>query len=151
MTAEKPPVAFLSYTRADDEHEGGRISFIRKQLEREVQFQAGNRRFIIFQDRIHIKWGENWRTRIAESLDEAMFLIPVITPSFFESNPCCEELDAFRAREGKLERRLVLPLYYQYCESFIILTSSHRTSMRRPSKPINIEIGEIFDLFPAKS
>lgn len=116
MTAGESPVAFLSYTRADDEHEGGLISAFRERLQGEVQFLSGDNTFSIFQDRINIKWGQDWRTRIAESLDNAVFLIPVITSRFFKSEACCEELDCFLHRERSLGRRdLVLPLYYGTC------------------------------------
>jgi formylglycine-generating enzyme required for sulfatase activity len=113
MTDEEPPVAFLSYTNSLDEHEGGRITRLRRRLEGEVRERTGNYKFRIFQDRIDIKWGQDWRRRITEALDEAMFLIPVITEGFFGSEPCRDELDCFIKREEKLGRKdLVLPLYY---------------------------------------
>ena len=116
MTAGESPVAFLSYTRADDEHEGGLISAFRERPQGEVRFLSGDNTSSIFQDRINIKWGQDWRTRIAELLDNAVFLIPVITSRFFKSEACCEELDCFLHRERSLGRRdLVLPLYYGTC------------------------------------
>ena len=44
--------------------------------------------FPIFQDRNDIKWGQNWKQRVEESLDRYTFLIPVITPGFFKSSNC---------------------------------------------------------------
>ena len=52
------PAAFLSYSHFDDEHEGGRITELRKRLAQEVKFQT-TQEFLIFQDRKDIKWGQN--------------------------------------------------------------------------------------------
>jgi parallel beta-helix repeat protein len=41
------------------------------------------------------------------------FLIPIITPSYFRSQPCRDELQRFLSREKELNRSdLVLPVYY---------------------------------------
>jgi hypothetical protein len=50
------PVAFLSYVRSDDDHDGGRITELRQRLEGEVRMQTGLP-FHIFQDRNDIRWG----------------------------------------------------------------------------------------------
>src|SRR4051794_15534584 len=106
------PLAFLSYVRSDDETEDQRISQLRQRLAAEVQMQTG-RPFPIFQDRNGIDWGENWRRRIEESVDKATFLIPVITPSFFNSAACIDELRQFCGRESQLKRDdLIMPIYY---------------------------------------
>ncbi len=111
----KQPIAFLSYVRADDEHEGGRLSQFRELLGREVRMQTGEE-FPIFQDRNDIRWGQNWKQRLDDSLDAVTFLIPVITPGFFKSKPCRDELARFLAREKSLGRSdLVLPVYYINC------------------------------------
>lgn len=81
MVIKSGPIAFMSYVRLDDEYEEGRLTEFRKRLSAEVRLQTG-RDFPIFQDRIHIKLGENWKRRIKESLDEVFFLIPIITPAF---------------------------------------------------------------------
>ncbi len=48
--------------------------------------------FKVFQDRNDLEWGQNWQDRIENSLEEVTFLIPVITPSFFNSPACQKEL-----------------------------------------------------------
>ena len=122
----KTPMAFLSYVRADDEHEGGRLSQFREMLSREVQMQAGEA-FPIFQDRNDIKWGQNWQQRIDDSLDSVTLLIPVITPGFFKSQACRDELSRFLQREQVLGRSdLVLPLYY--VDSRILNDASKRAA-----------------------
>lgn len=106
------PAAFLSYMRADDQHEGGLISQFRERLSAEVRMQIGQD-FPIFQDRSDIAWGQNWQTRINETLDTVTLLIPVITPGFFTSTACRQEVNRFLEREHQLGRNdLILPVYY---------------------------------------
>ena len=108
----KQPVAFLSYVRSDDVHENGRLTQFCERLSAEVKMQTGEE-FPIFQDRKDIRWGENWKERIENTLDEVTFLIPIITPSFFTSAPCRDEFNRFIEREKKLKRNdLILPVYY---------------------------------------
>ena len=115
MVEQKQPVAFMSYVRLDDEHEEGRLTLFRERLSGEVQMQTGEQ-FPIFQDRNDIKWGENWKRRIEDGLDASAFLIPIITPSFFNSPACRAELTRFLERELALGRDdLVLPVYYVDC------------------------------------
>jgi len=105
------PAAFLSYVHFDDEHDNGRITEFRKHLSAEVRVQTG-KDFPIFQDK-KIEWGENWKKRIQKSLTGSTFLIPVLTPNFFNSEACLEELEIFLKREKQLKRGdLILPVYY---------------------------------------
>ena len=78
------PAAFLSYARFDDQHHDGLISELREQLSAEVRVQTGTA-FPIFQDREDISWGQNWQSRIDETLDAVTLLLPVVTPGFFHS------------------------------------------------------------------
>jgi len=106
------PAAFLSYSHFDDEHDGQYITQFRALLEREVRAQTG-RDFMIFQDWRDIRWGDQWRQRIEETLDSVTFLIPILSPSFFASPECCREVKLFLEREQKLGRNdLILPVYY---------------------------------------
>lgn len=114
--AERLPLAFMSYVRSDDEHDGGKITRFRERLEGEVKMQTG-RPFSIFQDRNDIQWGQQWEQRIAQSLADVTFLIPVVTPSFFESPACRSEFNAFLLREKTVGvARLILPLIYLDCD-----------------------------------
>ncbi len=111
---KRKPVAFMSYARSDDDR-FRRLTQFREDLSAEVQRQIGEE-FPIFQDREDILWGQNWKERIEESLDEVTFLIPIITPSFFNSLACRDELQRFIEREKKLGRNdLILPVYYVDC------------------------------------
>ena len=106
------PAAFMSYVRFDDAHDDGQLSSFRERLAAEVRMQTGLD-FPIFQDRNDIAWGQNWRQRIDETLDEVTMLLVIITPGLFQSPACREEVARFRERERKLGRTdLILPVYY---------------------------------------
>ena len=92
------PIAFLSYVRADDEHDHGRITLLRERLEGEVRMQAGGS-FEIFQDKRDIKWGQLWRDRLDSTLLTVTFLIPIITPRYFISSACRDEFNKLLLRE----------------------------------------------------
>ena len=105
----------MSYVNLDDQHEQGRLTQFRERLSGEVRMQTGEP-FDIFQDRKDIAWGQQWQERIDESLNAVTFLIPIITPGFFKSTACREELERFLKREEELGRGdLILPVYYVNC------------------------------------
>lgn len=107
-----PVVAFMSYATFNDEQDRGFLTKLCKQLNGAMKTVAGVEAHI-FQDRANIAWGENWKNRILQSLDEALFLIPIVSPSFFQSDWCKTELDWFIEREQQMGRRdLILPVYY---------------------------------------
>ncbi|MET0982964.1 MAG: toll/interleukin-1 receptor domain-containing protein [Telluria sp.] len=108
----KYPIGFMSYARADDEHDKGYLTEWRERLSGEVCAQTGER-FDIFQDRNDIAWGHNWRERIRDCIDVVNFLICIITPRFFRSDPCREEFERFVKLEQAMGRSdLILPVYY---------------------------------------
>ncbi len=112
----RPPDAFLSYTRLDDRRERGKIGQLRKELEDEVRAVTG-KLFEIFQDVDDIDIGERWSDKLDQILDEARFFIPIITPSYFESEACRDELAKFlKAEKAKGRADLVLPIYYIACD-----------------------------------
>lgn len=87
-------VAFMSYVHLDDQHEGGQLTGLCERLSAEVRIQTGEE-FQIFQDRKDIQWGQNWKNIIGSSIREVTFLIPIITPSYFKSAACRDELQTF--------------------------------------------------------
>ena len=93
------PVAFLSYVRLDDRHENGRLSEFCSRLAAEMRMQTGLP-FHIFQDRNDIGWGQQWQRRTEESLDATTFLIPIVTPGFFNSAACRDEFERFWSASG---------------------------------------------------
>lgn len=111
MTAK--PDAFLSYTRFDDRYD--KISEFRTWLSDAVEEVSGNA-FDIFQDVEGIGLGEKWRDVLDDMLDQARFFIPILTPKFFNSDACRDELTKFLELERKAGRQdLVLPVYWIDC------------------------------------
>jgi len=103
---------FMSYVRVDDQHENGRLTELCSRISGEVRMQLGEE-FSIFQDRNDISWGQQWKQRIEDTIDATTFLIPIITPGFFRSPACRDEVERFLNREHRLGRTdLILPIYY---------------------------------------
>lgn len=74
MTDEKP-IAFMSYSHFDDEHDGGALTAFCQRLSGEAHAQIV-KDFPVLRD---IKRGHAWTARIDESLNVAMLLISIIT------------------------------------------------------------------------
>jgi parallel beta-helix repeat protein len=68
------PAAFMSYARFDDQHDDGQLTTFRERLAAEVRMQTGEK-FLIFQDRTDIAWGENWQQRINQALDTVTLIL----------------------------------------------------------------------------
>jgi parallel beta-helix repeat protein len=111
-TIKQLPDAFMSYSRSDDQYERQHLTLFRERLEGAVHQHTGMP-FAIFQDTEGVLWGQDWRQRLDDSLATVTFLIPILTPSFFTSPYCRDEVDRFLKRERALSRNdLVLPVYY---------------------------------------
>jgi len=105
------PRALLSYTRNDDRYLEGGISWLREELEKSVSAHTGYP-FRIFQGAEDIQPGDRWANKIDQALEGAQIFIPILTPSFFQSNFCRIEAQAFLNYEINMEwAGFVLPLY----------------------------------------
>jgi CheY-like chemotaxis protein len=103
----------LSYTRKDDEFFGGYITAFRKMLENAVQVVTGETSFQVFQDIDGIVIGENWEKKLDEAIHGSSFFVPMLSPLFFNSQPCREEVEKFLEHERALNRSdLILPIYF---------------------------------------
>ena len=106
------PAALMSYARFNDQHDDGQLTAFRERLAAEIRVQTGEE-FLIFQDRTDIAWGQNWQHRIDQALDTVTLLLAIITPGFFRSSHCRDEVQRFLDRECQLGRDdLILPVYY---------------------------------------
>jgi hypothetical protein len=104
--------AFWSYSRFDDKNDERWLTTLRKALLAEVRALSGTQ-LEIFQDIDGLAWGEQWKQKLVSSSDEAVFLIPIVTPSYFASEPCRQELKQFVDREDATGfKESILPLYY---------------------------------------
>src|SRR5262249_33663747 len=133
--ADRRNAGFWSYTRFDDEHDEQWLSQLREALINEVRASFG-RRIQIFQDKDGIAWGERWKRKLVTSEEEAVFLLPIITPNYFESDACRDELKQFVDREKTSGfDELILPLYY-------IATEKIEDSVRKASDYLATAVAE---------
>jgi TIR domain len=108
--------AFLSYTRIDDEYFRGAITSLRKFLELGVKVATGNRDFNIFQDVDGIEFGQRWQKLLDAAISDSKFLIPIVTPLFFHSEACRDELEKFlRTRKEPGARRFDSSNIFRNC------------------------------------
>jgi TIR domain len=113
--ATKSPDAFLSYTHFDDQYHGGAIGRFSDRLSMAVRAITA-KPFEILRDIDGIELGENWRERLNIVLGETRFFIPILTPNYFESKACRDELARFLEFERQSGRNdLILPIYYIDC------------------------------------
>jgi hypothetical protein len=107
------PKAFFSYVQQDDRHDAGRLSHLRERLQGEIRLQTGVK-IEIFQDVRDLNWGDRWKEKVLDAAAGALFLIPVITPAYFRSDPCRQEYEAFKALERRIGARggFILPIYW---------------------------------------
>lgn len=110
---KQSPIAFFSYASFDDEEDQNQLTAFKTKLESEIRTQTGDKSFNIFQDRGGIKWGEAWRERLDEAIDQSTFLIVIVTPAYLKSEECRKEFNRFLKQEEKLNRSdLILPILY---------------------------------------
>jgi len=103
------PIAFLSYAAVDNRD--GSLNEFREELSRELEVQTGIR-YSIFQD-TEMRSGDLWPERLAEEFEKATFFIAILTPSYFKSVPCREEVTRVYEKEKRLGRSdLIIPIYY---------------------------------------
>lgn len=103
--------AFWSYVHQDDEDDGGRIVSLARLLAARLRLRTG-RDAHIFVDK-DLTWGDDWEPEIDAQLLATKFFVPIVTPSFFRSPPCREEVLKFTASAKRLGlTELVMPLYY---------------------------------------
>ena len=111
MSDVLPPIGFWSYARDDDRRSGGRLSQLRRLLANEIESQFGRIEVTLFQDLNAIDYGDLWQSKIEEALAQCAFLIPILTPGFFQSEWCCREVLFFLEREKQLGRgSLIFPI-----------------------------------------
>lgn len=120
MSTPLKPTGFWSYSTLDDQHSHGRLSKLRALLAGELQQAIGRSPVVqLFQDAAAISPGMDWEQSIREAIDDASFLIPIITPGYLQSEWCCTELRLFLERERALGRNdLIFPVYYQDISDF---------------------------------
>lgn len=112
MNKSTKPVAFISYSHSDNKIDGNKILELVGILQGRITLMTG-KTFNLFLDRKDIKWGENWMESIRTNLDASTFLIPIVTPAYFNSSACRKEFSDFMIYENTVRRLdLIKPVYY---------------------------------------
>ncbi len=111
--------AYWSYVRDDDRAEGGRITALAVSLQAQLEMRQGAR-FAIFVDGGGIRWGAQWESTIGTALRAATYLIPVLTPRYFDRPWCRREFEMFMdlAASDEGGDKMVLPIYYSTVPQF---------------------------------
>lgn len=97
-----PPIGFWSYARPDDELSGGQLSRLRALIRAELQQQYGRAQIQLFQDVSAISHGSRWEGEIRRALENSTFFIPILSPSFVQSEWCVQEFRIFQDRQQRL-------------------------------------------------
>ncbi len=84
------PKGFWSYARGDDAHLDGVLTELRGRIAGEVSMLLGHD-VGIFQDIHDLRTGDRWAEVLRAGVTKASFLIPVLTPRFFNRDWCREE------------------------------------------------------------
>jgi len=104
--------AFWSYVHEDDDAMHGAIRRLAQHVQDEYAVLTGGPELDLFLDNAKIKWGDKWRSRIKEALEQTTFFIPIVTPRYFASKECLNELFGFAEQAEKLGLEgLIMPLY----------------------------------------
>jgi len=105
-------IGFLSYARRDDLNSNKLITKLRDLLEKELSVKLG-RDIKIFQDIEDISLGDGFWTEIEKKLKRVPFLIPILSPSYFQSKNCIRELTTFLKFEKKAShKKHILPIRF---------------------------------------
>ena len=88
-------IFFASYARIDDERE--ELREVMEQLIHAVKVELGNQVEVFF-DVEDIENGEDWETRLGDSLRNLRVLVSMCSPSYVKSAYCAKEFAVFRQR-----------------------------------------------------
>jgi hypothetical protein len=132
---------FWCYTHEDDRIEGERITKLARQLADAFELITAET-LELFLDVDSLKWGEAWRERIDQALEDATFFVPVVTPKFLTRPECRRELLRFAGLAKSLGvEEFLLPIHYVNVEALKadddtddelvpLLKKTHRTDWR---------------------
>ncbi|MBQ9199064.1 MAG: toll/interleukin-1 receptor domain-containing protein [Lachnospiraceae bacterium] len=66
----------------------------------------------VFYDKDSLKWGDNWKNRIFEGLENCNYGVIVISESFFGREWTEKELKTLLSRQNKSGQKIILPILY---------------------------------------
>ncbi|MDR6866578.1 hypothetical protein J2Y69_001171 [Microbacterium resistens] len=104
--------AFWSYAHADNERENDRILRLVELVRGEYELLTGTT-IKIFTDRSKIAWGDDFRQKLEEALQETSFFIPILTPTYFLRDECRKEMSQFvRSAKALGLQQLLMSIRY---------------------------------------
>jgi hypothetical protein len=116
--AARSPAAFWSYAHDDDEAVGRDITRLARRIKASHDLLTGTS-LVLFVDRTSVEWGDEWRARIDDALLDSTFLIPILSPRYFQREECRYELQAFVDKAGNPGvSEFVMPILYVQIPEF---------------------------------
>ncbi|MDY0985149.1 TIR domain-containing protein [Microbacterium sp. CFBP9023] len=104
--------AFWSYAHADNTRENDRILRLADLVRSEYELLTGTT-IEIFTDRSEIAWGDDFRQKLDQALQETSFFIPILTPTYFLREECRKELSQFvRSAKALGLQQLLMSIRY---------------------------------------
>ena len=106
------PKGFWSYARGDDKHLDSQLTQLRSRVAGEISHLLG-REVDMFQDIYDIRTGDDWAEKLRAEVTGASFLVPILTPRYFERDWCREEVMTFiqLAKDAK-QKPMIFPIYF---------------------------------------
>ena len=114
MVQEKYDV-FLSYAHADAQSDEQKriVRSIKETIDQALQ-SVVEPDSCVFLDSEALKWGDEWNTKICESIDKARVFVYLLSPNYLKSNYCQREKLWWARREMRLGRlnKATRPIYF---------------------------------------
>jgi TIR domain len=109
-----PATGFWSYAHVDDDAMAGHVLELAEQVAKVFQMISTDT-ISIFVDRKALQWGEEWRSKISDTILGNTFFIPIISPNYLKSPTCRSEFMEFWAGVSLTSelKKLLLPIYYE--------------------------------------
>jgi hypothetical protein len=103
---------FWSYVHDDDAADDGLIRALADRVRAQFKLLTAEE-LNLFVDHDVLEWGTEWSLRIDDAIAGATFFIPIVTPSYFKSAACRNELRSFASEATRLGLRdLLMPIYW---------------------------------------
>lgn len=99
---------FLSYSRSDNSYYSGNIVGFAKRLEEACQTRGYGVKMTI--DETTLAWGAEWKVEVNKRIDEASFMLVMLSPSYLLSKNCRYEILRFLENMSNGKYCTILPL-----------------------------------------
>ena len=107
------PKIFLTYAHVDWDAPANRedVQGLVNGLEPQLHAELGHRNVEVWRDENGIRWGDDWREKLDDTVKSSAFMIVLLSPGWLKSRVCAWEYDTFRNSIADLERTdRILPI-----------------------------------------